>query len=468
MIWNAVERFGSSLFLFISNLILARLLTPTDFGCIGMLLIFISVSEAIVDGGFGCALIQKKSPTNEDYSTVFYWNLTISSFLYLLLFVFAPKISAFYDIPLLCNVLRIESIVLIINSLCLIQQNILKKQILFKRIARINLCAVAIGTIVGVVMAYAGYGVWSLVTKILVISIIKCAIYWINGNWKPQFVFAKASFLKLFGFGSFMFLNTIINNLYQNTLALLIGKSFSAATLGCFSQARKMEDIPRNSLASVINNVTFPVFSQLQDNQEQLRSAAKKCLGLLTFIGFPLMMLMISISSPLILLLFTSKWQQTIPYFQILCLHGLIYIPFSVNVNILQSIGKSMLLFYIMLTQCLLGLVLALTGLHFGINGVLLGFVISAYISYIVISIYCGQLIGYGIIKQIKDFQLSFIMAVISSLATYLCHFIIGAYTNIIQLAILLIVYLSCYIGLSALFKTRELSEILSLLRKRH
>lgn len=468
MIWNAVERFGSSLFLFISNLILARLLTPADFGCIGMLLVFISVSDAIIDGGFGSALIQKKNPTKEDYSTVFYWNLAISIFLYLLLFIFAPKIASFYDIHLLCNVLRIESIVLIINSLCLIQQNILKKQILFKKIARINLSAVAIGTIVGVLMAYADYGVWSLVMKILVTSIVRCVTYWIIGNWKPQFVFTKDSFLSLFKFGSFMFLNTIINNLYQNTLALLIGKKFSAATLGCFSQARKMEDIPRNSLASVINNVTFPVFSQLQDNPTQLRGAAKKCLNLLTFIGFPLIMLMLSISSPLILLLFTSKWQQSIPYFQILCLHGLIYIPFSVNVNILQSIGKSMLLFYIMLTQCILGLILALIGLLFGINGVLLGFVISAYISYIIISTYCGQLIDYGLIKQIKDFQLSFIMAVISFLATYLCHFIIGAYTNILQLAILLMVYLTCYIGLSTFFKTKELSEILNFLRKRH
>lgn len=465
MIWNATERFGSSLLLFISNLILARLLTPDDFGCIGMLLVFISVSEAIIDGGFGSALIQKKNPTKEDYSTVFYWNLTLSLFLYVSLFMLAPQIAVFYDIPLLCKVLRIEGIVLVVNSLYLVQQNILKKEIRFREIARCNLGAVVFGTIVGIWMAYMGYGIWSLVMKILVTSVTKCIAYWMTGKWKPQFLFTKTSFFNLFSFGSFMFLNTMINNIYQNMLSLFIGKNFSAASLGYFSQARKMEDIPRDSLSAVINNVTFPIFSQLQDDKDQLRSAARKCLALLTYMGFPLMMLMISISSPLILLLFTSKWQQTIPYFQILCLHGLIYIPFSVNVNIIQSLGKSKLLFYIMLTQGLLGISMAFSGAYFGVKGVLAGFVMSAYISYFIISVYCGRLIGYGIRKQLKDVLQSFSIASISFLATRVCHFFIGEFPHFVELIILSVVYLSCFLGLSKLLRSSEFTEIRTLLK---
>lgn len=465
MIWNATERFGSSLFLFISNLILARLLTPDDFGCIGMLLVFISVSEAIIDGGFGSALIQKKNPTKEDYSTVFYWNLALSSFLYVSLFMLAPRIAAFYEIPLLCQVMRIEGIVLMVNSLYLVQLNIFKKEIRFRKITRINLGAVVFGTIVGIWMAYVGYGVWSLVMKMLVTSVTKCIAYWITGKWRPQFLFAKVSFFNLFSFGSFMFLGTMINNIYQNMLSLLIGKSFSAASLGYFSQARKMEDIPRNSLSSVINNVTFPIFSQLQDNEDQLRNAARKCLSLLTYMGFPLMMLMISVASPLILLLFTSKWQPVIPYFQILCLHGLVYIPFSVNVNIIQSMGKSKLLFYIMLTQGLLGISMAFIGTYFGVKGVLIGFVMSAYISYFIISVYCGRLIEYGIKKQLKDLLQSFAIASISFLVTQVCHLVIGKFSHVMELFILSVVFLSSFLGLSKLFRSSALTEIRTLLK---
>ncbi len=465
MIWNATERFGASLLLFISNLILARLLTPDDFGCIGMLLVFISVSEAIIDGGFGCALIQKKSPTEEDYSTVFYWNLALSSFLYVSLFMLAPRIAAFYDIPLLCKVLRIEGIVLMVDSLYLVHQNILKKEIRFRKIARINLGAVMFGTIVGIWMAYTGYGIWSLVVKIVVTSMTKCIAYWTTGKWKPQFLFSKASFFNLFSFGSFMFLSTMINNIYQNMLSLFIGKNFSAASLGYFSQARKMEDIPRNSLSAVINNVTFPIFSQLQNDKDQLRNAARKCLALLTYLGFPLMMLMISIASPLILLLFTSKWQQVIPYFQILCLHGLVYIPFSVNVNVIQSLGKSKLLFYIILAQSLLGISMAFIGAYFGVKGVLTGFVMSAYISYFITSVYCGQLIDYGIKKQLEDILQSFAIASISFLATRGCHLVIGKFPLFVELLILSAVYSGSFLGLSKLFRSSAFTEIRTLLK---
>lgn len=323
MVWNAIERFGASLFLFISNLVLARLLSPDDFGCIAMLLVFISVSDAIIDGGFGSALIQKKNTTATDYSTVFYWNLLLSFLLYAVLYLCAPAIAGFYNIPLLDNVLKVQGIVLIINALVLIQQNILKKQIAFKKIAKINLTAIVAGTGMGILLAFLGCGIWSLVVKSLATGMVQCGIYWLGNKWRPEWVFSWKSFTGLFRYGSFMFLNSIANSLYYSALSLIIGRCFSSVELGYYSQANKLQDVPRNSISSVVTNVTFPVFSNIQEDRAKLRNAFSKCIRSVAFIQFPIIMVLIITARPLVAVLFTDKWLPMVPYFQILAFAGL-------------------------------------------------------------------------------------------------------------------------------------------------
>lgn len=451
MIWNAVERFGSSFFLFVSNLILARLLSPDDFGCIGMLLVFISISDAIVDGGFGSALIQKKNPTPADYSTVFYWNLSLSFLLYAVLFLVAPLIADFYKIPLLSNVLRVQGVILIFNALILIQQNILKKQIAFRKIAKINLIAIIVGTCTGIICAFGGFGVWSLVAKSLVAGVVQCIIYWMNNHWKPQWIFSWASFSRLFRFGSFMFLNDVVNCLFLNLLSLIIGKKFSAATLGYYTQARKLEDIPRSSLSSVINNVTFPIFSQIQDDTIKLKNVSQKCLKSMVFLNFPFMMLLIVIAEPLFTLLFTDKWSQSIPYFQALCIYGLISSPVELNSNIITSLGKSDISLFVRLTQRTIGIILIVIGMFWGMKGILLGYILSQYVSFVISAIITDKLIGYGVKEQCRDCFPVFLLSFASAIVTYSLNFLYINY--IVMLCLECLLYVTLYIIFSKLLK---------------
>lgn len=446
LIWNGIERFGSSLFLFLSNLVLARLLSPDDFGCIGMLLVFISVSDAIVDGGFGSALIQKKNPTQVDYSTIFFWNIVLSIFLYGVLYFSAPFIANFYGIEQLNNVLKVQGVILIINALVLIQQNILIKRIAFRQIAIINLTAIIVGTTVGIIFAYANYGVWSLVIKSLVTGVVRCLIYWIYSRWRPQWVFNWTSFKSLFRFGSFVFITVIVNNVYANIISLIIGKSFSAATLGYYTQARKLEEIPSQTLSSVVQNVTFPIFSQMQDNLSQLREAARKSLKSVAFINLPLMLLLFISAEPLFTLLFTDKWKPSVPYFQILCIFGYISSVIDLNGNVLKSLGKGKLFFYTRGFQKVLGICFVLVGLKWGMKGLLSGYVLSQYVALFIMTSVSGRLIEYGTLKQMKDLFPIIVISIAAAVVTYSLSLFLSDIHYSILLAFRVLIYILLYL----------------------
>jgi len=232
IIWSAVQRFGTMIISFISNLILARLLSPDDFGYIGMLIVFIAISDSLVNSGFDQALIQKKQPTDEDYSTVFYFNFGFSIFLYILLFVFAPAISSFYKLEKLCSMLRVMGVVTIIYALTLVQNNQLYKKLRFDKLAIINLVSITIGTTVGIVMALIGFGVWSLVAKTLVNACARSLLCWLISKWKPIKVFSLSSFKGLLKFGGLIFLSDMAETIVSQLISLIIGKTYSSKKLG--------------------------------------------------------------------------------------------------------------------------------------------------------------------------------------------------------------------------------------------
>ena len=278
MLWSATQRFGVLILSFISNLVLAWYLSAEDFGVIGMLTIFISLSETFIDSGLGAALIQKKEPTELDYSTVFWTNLLISIVLYIVLFFSAPFISKFYKMDILTPVLRIKAVVLIIQGFRLIQTTRLQKQLNFKRISIIYLTASFISTVTAIIAAIKGAGVWALVIKTLVDTFIRTLLFWIVGKWKPLFQFSKQSFKELFAFGGVMLSTSLIITIYSNCQALIIGKAFSAEQLGYYTQATKLEDIPTTAFEQIVNQVTFPVFSKLKEDIEKLKAGLKKIL----------------------------------------------------------------------------------------------------------------------------------------------------------------------------------------------
>lgn len=308
MLWSFMQKFGTMAIAFVANIVLARLLTPDDYGCIGMLLIFIAVANTFIDGGFGSALIQKKEPTQEDYSTIFYWNLFLSIVLYGILFFTAPFIADFYEISLLTPVLRVQGGVLILNALSIIQCNQLRKQLRFRSIASVNLTASLLSVVITIVLAWIGWGIWALVAQQLLFSLFNAILFWSFNKWVPSFLFSKKSFKELFGFGGFILLSSLINTFCDNIHGVLIGKFFSPAIMGLYTQARKLEEIASTSISSVVNQVAYPVLSEFQNDNLSMIRVLQRFITSLAFLVFPLMMLLILIAKPLIILLYSDKW----------------------------------------------------------------------------------------------------------------------------------------------------------------
>lgn len=452
MIWSTVQKFGALLISFVANLVLARLLTPEDFGYIGMITVFIAVANTLVDGGFASALIQKKKPTNIDYSTIFYWNIILSVLFYIAIYLAAPSIAEFYKQPLLETILRIQGLVLFFNAFTIIQSNQLIKQLNFKKLAKLNLISTSLGSIVGIVMAFQGYGVWSLVAKLLITSLTQSILLWFFNSWRPLKIFSYESFKSLFKFGFLMLLSTLVETIYTNIQALIIGRAYSAKDLGFYSQADKLQKLPANSLSGIVNQVTYPVFAEMQNDLPRMKNGVKKSLKSVTYLNFPIMVLLIIIANPLLNLLLTDKWSESIPYFQILCLSGMLLTLNTTNTNIFKAIGRSDIYFFTQLGKRLLGLGLIFIGLQFGIKGMLYGIVCSSYLFFIINAYISGRNIQYGIVEQIKDIAPSYLISIVTGVLTYIFTYSINL-NNVLLIFIQICMYSVLYLGISYFFK---------------
>lgn len=465
MIWSALQRFGTMGISFVSNIVLARLLTPDDYGCIGMLAIFITISNTFVDGGFGSALIQKKEPTQVDYSTIFWWNLFLSVVLYGVLFISAPAISRFYNIPLLESVLQVQGVVLIINALKIVQTNQLRKSINFKRLATIHIVSHIVAAVLAIALAYMGWGVWALVAQQIVASSITSVMLWVMNRWMPSLCFSAESFKQLFSFGGFILASNLINTFCNNVQGLLIGKFFNPAMLGYYTQARKLEEIASTSCSNVVDQVSYPVLSKLQSDNVGLKNAIQKLTSTLAYVTFPLMLILILIAEPLIMLLYGEKWLPCVPYFQILCIAGIAICLQGVSYNAVASKGKSKDLFIWTIIKRSLALTVLLICMYFGgIYGLLWGVVLGAWILLLVNLYILSKHTDYKLFQQLADFSPILIISVISFGLT----FYLGSLVDVniyIESLFLIIVYFTLYIGISLIFKIKSfyfLKEIIS------
>lgn len=446
MIWTSIQRFAGMGIQFVSGIILARLLMPEDYGAIGMLTIFMMVAQAFLDGGFGAALIQKKQPTEEDYSTVFWFNLSMAIVLYVILYLSAPFISDYYHMPILRDVLRVQALVLVITALTIVQANQLNKQFKFKKIAIVTLFTSMVSLVVTVCMAYSGYGVWSLVVQALLSSAIPSLIYWFTNKWHPKFIFSASSFKELFSFGVFIFLMHLVNEICNNIQGLLIGRVYTAGTMGYYSKARGTEKLASNTITQALKQVTFPLYAELQNDKERLITAIKKLTQVISFFTFPLMMLLILLAKPIYILLYSERWIESIPYFQFLCLAGIPGCLQSVNLQAIAAIGKSKTSFSWTIIKRGLGIVLMIGGMYiWGIWGLLGGMVLSIWIMYLINIYLVDKYIGYGMGKQLLDIIPIFIISLLSYVFTYLLSGMLGVglyIDGMIQLVCFCLIYI--------------------------
>lgn len=464
MIWTTIQKFSKIGIQFISGIILARLLTPFDYGCIGMLMVFMVLAEAFIDGGFGSALIQKKRPTNEDYSTIFWWNVALAILMYIVLYLSAPAISRFYGIPLLCDVLRVQGIILLIYALNLIQRNQLKKQLKFRIIAKVRIVTSVIALIVTIVMAYQGFGVWALVTQNLIGAIIPAVVFWVYTKWRPTWCFSWTSFKELFSFGIFMFFTNIFSKLVSQVQTLLIGRFFDPATLGYYSKAHSTEKLASNTIADVMNSVSYPLYAEVQDERERMQNMIKRMTMTISYITFPLMFTLMLCAKPIFILLYSDRWLDSIPYFQILCIAGLAKCLHSANLQTIAAIGKSKVMFIWSVIKQVAVLVLLVGGLIVdGMIGILAGMVIASWLTFFVNIGLVSKYIGYKWQHQLKDLMPVTIVSVAAAVISYLCGDLLqlGLYTDGI---VKFLIYIAIYLGWSVCFKPEAYTYTLSIL----
>ena len=467
MAWTALQKYSTIFIRFISGIILARLLTPYDYGCIGMLAIFMTLAEAFIDGGFGSALIQKKRPTQEDYSTIFYWNLGMAVVMYAILFISAPAIARFYNIPLLCDVLRVQGFVLFIYAFNIVQRNQLRKNLNFKVLSIVTITTSITALGVTIFMAYKGMGVWSLVAQNLITAAIPAIVFWFFIKWRPIRVFSWKSFKELFGFGFYMFLTHILNNFSVKIQGLLIGKIYSPITMGYYSKAHGTESLASESVSSIMTQVTYPLYAEAQNDLKQLANMIRRLTMTISYITFPLLFILLLLAKPIFLLLYSDRWLASVPYFQVLCVAGMGVSLTAINTQAVAAIGKSKVMFVWTVVKRGIGIASIVLGLFlFGMKGLLAAVVFSNWFSYFVNIGLVSKHIGYHFWKQIKDLMpvalVSIIAAAISYGVGYLLH--LSIYVNGL---IVFFVFAAIYLGWSLVFKPEAYTYFLSVIPKK-
>ena len=339
IIWSGIERISHSALQLVINIFLARLLLPADFGLIAYLAIFIAISHSFINSGFGQALIQKQDATNLDESSIFYFSSSIGFIAALIMFFSAPYIADFYNEQQLVLITKILAISLVINSLGHVQWNLMQKNLDFKLQFKVNIYSTIISGSVSILMAIQGFGFWSLVTRLILNDLMITLLLWIYYKWRPSLNFSFSSLKTMYVFGSRLFIVSITNALFTNIYETIIGKYFIAQQLGYYSKAKGYSMYPVSILNGIISQVTFPVFSKLQNDKLQLKNYASKSLIMITFITFPFMFGLIIIAEPLIEVVLTDKWLPIVPYFQLLCVIGILYPLQTINLNVLNAQG---------------------------------------------------------------------------------------------------------------------------------
>ncbi len=446
MIWSFGDTVSGQLIQFIIGLILARILSPAEFGLVGMIIVFLAIAQSIVDSGFAQALIRKGDAGSRDYSTVFWFNLAAGLLLFVLLYFISPVISRFYDEPQLLALTRALSIILIINSFSLVQRAILARRLDFRRQALITVISAVISGALAIWMALNGYGVWALVWKSLTGSFIQALLLWWLSSWHPVILFSWESFRELFSFGSRLLVSGLIDTVYRNIYPLIIGKFFTAQDLGYFSRADQFTRLSSHNISQVVQRVSYPALSQVQDDQVRLKSGYRKVIITTMFITFPALLVMAAVAKPLIVVLIGEKWLPAVPYLQLLCLAGMLYPLHAINLNMLKVKGRSDLFLRLEIIKKLLAIPVVIAGIVGGIRVMIAGMIIHSVVCYFINSFYSGRMVCYPFKEQLADIFPAFLIALVVSGLVWLLSFLLpfgNIYLLTVQLsaAIILIIF---------------------------
>ncbi|MEK4079426.1 lipopolysaccharide biosynthesis protein [Solibacillus sp. FSL K6-1126] len=458
LFWKLMERGGTQTVQLIVMIVLTRLLLPEDYGLIAIVAIFISIATLIVDSGFSEALIQRKEVDNIDLTSVFYLNLFIATIVYITLYFTAPFIANFFGVPNLILILRISSLSLFLSAFYSIQQAIIVRNMQFKLLFKSTLFAVFISGIVGLYMAYKNFGVWAIVgqqlTSQLIVTVILCFVI----KWKPGFIFSFESVLKLFSYGWKLVVSTLIYTFYTNMQSLVISRIVSPAMLGFYSRGMQFPAIFVSNINGTIQSVMFPTLASQQDNRKQVRRLARRSIVTSSFIIFPMMVGLAVIAEPLVIILFTEKWLSAVPFLQIFCGYYALWSIDATNLHVIKALGHSDIFLKLEILKFLIGILILIISIPYGVYGIALGVLINRIITTIIDAYPNKYLINYSFIAQLKDTKDTIFLSLAMGTITYSIKGF--EFSDIITIIIQIIVGTVVYVGLALLFKIESFTYL--------
>lgn len=457
-----MESVSVSLANMLFSILLARILMPEDYGVIAILQVFITVAQTITDSGLSNALIRKSNRSEADYSTAFWFNVIVGCVLYVVLAIFVPAVSAFYSMPILTPVAQTLGIVLIINSLGVVHTARLTIALDFKTLMKASVVAVVLSGIAGVVMACDGYGVWSLVVQQISCSCIRTIMLWLLAEWRPRMRFCITTFKELYGFGFKLMISSLINTIYDNFHSLIIGKKFDAKSLGFFTKSYTLSNLPATTISGVIQRVTYPVMSTMQDDSERLKENYRKLLRLSGFVIFPVMIMIAALADPMIRLLLTDKWASAIPCMQILSFYFIWYPINAINLNLLMVKGRSDIFLGLEIIKMALGVIILLITVSHGIVAISVGMAVHSFLSLAVNMYYSGKFIDFGFVSQMRLLLPILLNSIIMGGLCVLIQNLLDG--NLLRLLAGLSVGAVYYIGSNRIIGKRELKEVVKML----
>ena len=463
MIWTFAQHFSLEGFGFIQGIILARLLVPRDYGLIAMTQIFFAIAGVFIDSGFSNALMRKKHRKEIDYSTVFVTNIVLTFIFALCLFLSASKISSFYNEPILEDIVRANAILLVLNSVNAVQGARLRINLQFKVISFISVVNnVTIG-IATIIFAYLGYGVWSLIYPNFLAPFLKFYLYWYYQRWRPSINFSWRIWKEYFSYGSKLLISALLDKFWNNIYPLIIGKFYSAVDLGYYSRARSYASLPAHTFQGVLGSVTFPILCSIQDDDSRLRDAYRNLIRVSGYVVFPMLLGLAALSKPFILVLITDKWADSIPYLTIICFASMLRPIHVLNLNLLQVKGRSDLFLRLEIIKKLISLIILFITIRYSVLIMCVGGVVSSYLALYINTYYTGKLIHVGYFMQLKDLLPSFLYSLSMGAFIYIVTSFIPNMT--LQLIVGIILGITYYLLISAIFKSPELAYIKVLLR---
>ena len=458
-IWRFAERCGAQLVSFIVSIVLV----PEDYGTIALVTVFTAILQVFVDSGLGTALIQKKEADDLDFSSVFYFNLVVCVILYIGMFVASPYIAAFYGDDTLTPIIRVLSLTIIISGVKGIQQAYVSRNMLFKRFFFSTIGGTIFSAILGIGMAYAGFGVWALVVQQLSNTAIDTLILWITVKWRPKKLFSWSRLKVLLSFGWKLLVSSLLDTGYNNLRNLIIGKMYSSADLAFYNQGDKFPKVIVTNINTSIDSVLLPTMSNVQDDKERVKQMTRRAIKTSTYVMAPLMMGLAFCAEPIVSLVLTDKWFPCVPFLRIFCITYMFWPVHTANLNAINAMGRSDWFLRLEITKKIMGMTILLSTMWFGVMAMAYSLLLSSVLSQIINSWPNRKLLGYGYLEQVRDFAPGILLAVIMGICVYFISFL--HLPTIVTLLIQFIVGAAIYIGVSAILKLEEFEYLLGMVK---